>query len=154
MAMTMMLSMLEDDNPLHTVAAGGMFLFLSVMMICVFSFISIAVWTEARRKEREAYYKSETTRRLTEMSGDGARAVIEMMREEARLEQQKAVVNEVKKQEGLKIGGVVNLGIGVALYLFLRSMGGPGMVGAFPFAIGVALLVYAYALAGKDVRAQ
>jgi len=148
--MRMMLSIL-DGEPLHTIAAGGLFLFLSVGAICVFTFISIAVWTEARRKEREAYYKAETTRRLMDMGAQGSQVVIEIMREEARIERQKVAANEVKKLEGLKVGGLVNLLIGVALYLFMRSIGGPAMVGAFPFAVGVALTVYAYVLAARQM---
>lgn len=150
MPIRMLLSFLDGDAT-NTIAAGGLFLFLSVVMICVFTFISIAVWTEARRKEREAYYKAETVRRLTEMPGDGAQAVIAMMREEERIDRQKVAVNEAKKLEGLKIGGVVNLFIGVALYLFMHSIGGPAMVGAFPFAVGVALTIYAYVLAAREM---
>lgn len=151
MTIRMMLSFLDGDAT-NTIAAGGLFLFLSVVMICVFTFISIAVWTEARRKEREAYYKAETVRRLTEMPGEGAQAVIAMMREEERIDKQKTALNEVKKREGLKIGGLVNLCVGVALYLFMRSIGGPGMIGAFPFSIGIALIVYAYVLAARQIQ--
>jgi len=151
MDIRMMLSAL-DGNPMQTVGAAGLFLFLSVVIIAVFTFISIAVWTEARRKEREAYYKAETIRRLTEMpGGEGARAVIEMMREEERIDKERAAAAELKKLDGLKIGGVVNIFIGIALYLFMRSVGGPAMVGAFPLAIGVALAIYAYALTPKPV---
>lgn len=147
MALGMMV--FDMDSSPQTIAAGGMFLFLSVLMICVFTFISIAVWTEARRKEREAYYKAETVRRLTEMPGQGAQAVIEMMREEERIERGREVASQVKKLDGMKIGGAVNICIGAALYAFLRSVGGPGMVGAFPFAVGVGLLIYVYVLAER-----
>ena len=140
-----------EADPLQSVAAGVMFLFLSVAAICVFSFISISVWTDARRKEREAYYKAEAARRLTDLAGQGVQAVIEIMREEERIERQKSAIAEVKRLEGLKIGAVVNIGVGIALYAFMRSVGGPGMVGAFPFAIGMALAVYAYVLANKKV---
>lgn len=150
MTTRMMLSILDGDAT-NTIAAGGLFFFLSVVMICVFTFISIAVWTEARRKEREAYYKAETMRRMTDTPGEGARVVLEMMREEERIDRQKAAFDEAKKREGLKIGGIVNLCIGVALYLFMRSIGGPAMVGAFPFAVGIALTVYAYALAARQI---
>ncbi|HTJ30319.1 MAG TPA: hypothetical protein VL346_07450 [Acidobacteriaceae bacterium] len=150
----MMLSVFEG-GPLQTIAAGGLFLFLSVTIIAVFTFISIAVWTEARRKEREAYYKAETLRRLTEMpGGEGARAVIELMREEERIEKDRAAVAELRKLDGIKIGAVVNIGIGIALWAFLRSVDGPGMVGAFPLAIGVALAIYAYFLADKTTACR
>ena len=63
---------LGENSDFRGVAAGAMFLFLSVMMVSIFSFVSIAVWTDARRKEREAYYKSESMRRVAEIPGDGA----------------------------------------------------------------------------------
>jgi hypothetical protein len=124
-------------------ALSGLFLFLSVLMICVFSFVSIAVWTEGRRKEREAYYKAESMRRLSELPGDGAKYVIEMMQEEERIRREKEEMQEIKQREGLKIGGLVNIGVGVGLYLMMRELHAPLMVGAIPGMIGVALLAYA-----------
>ncbi len=121
---------------------SGLFLFLSVLMICVFSFVSIAVWTEGRRKEREAYYKGESMRRLSELPGDGAKYVIEMMKEEERIRREKEEMQEIKQREGLKIGGLVNIGVGVGLYLMMRQVGAPPMIGAIPGMIGVALLAY------------
>lgn len=133
-------------------AAAGFFLFLSVLIISIFSFISIAIWTEARRKEREAYYKAESLRRLAEMPGDGAKYVIEMMREEERNRQMQALSSEAKQNEGMKIGGLVTIGVGVALAVLISSTGGVARgigVGLIPALIGVALLVYALFLAPK-----
>ena len=50
--------------------------------IALFSFLAVATWADARRKEREAYYKSETLKKIAESSGEGARAAIELMREQ------------------------------------------------------------------------
>ena len=137
------------------IAAGGLFLFLSVLMVSVFSFVSIAVWSEARRKEREAYYKAESLRRVAEMPGDGAKYVIEMMKEDERIRQAQQFANEMKKHEGMKIGGLVNIGVGVALFCliyFTSAQKGAAFVGLFPGLIGVALLVYALFLAPKQLR--
>lgn len=136
-------------DPLQSVAAGGLFLFLSVLMICVFTFVSIAVWTEGRRKEREAYYKAESMRRLSESSPDAAKYALEMMREEQTRQEKEALRSDLKRQEGLKIGGLVNLGVGVGLAFFMRSIGGPAMVGLIVIGVGVALLIYALFLAPK-----
>jgi hypothetical protein len=35
---------------------------------------------DSRRKEREAFYKAETFRRVAEASGEGAKAALEMLR--------------------------------------------------------------------------
>ena len=56
----------------------------SVMMISVFTFVSVAAWAEQRRREREAFYRSEGLKKLADATGDQARQVIEMMREQDR----------------------------------------------------------------------
>jgi Flp pilus assembly pilin Flp len=132
--------------------AGAMFLFLSVVMVAVFSFLSVAVWTEARRKEREAYYKAESLRRVAEMPGEGAKYVIEVMKEDERIHQARQFSNEIKKLEGMKIGGLVNIGVGIGLFCliyFTADSKGAAFVGLIPGLIGVALLVYAVFLAPR-----
>jgi len=58
-----------------------MAIFLPVTMIAVFAFTSVASWAEARRKEREAFYRSETLKKIAESSGAGGPAALEMLRE-------------------------------------------------------------------------
>jgi hypothetical protein len=137
------------------VEAGALFLFLSVVMIAVFSFLSIAIWSEARRKEREAYYKAESLRRVAEMPGEGAKYVIEVMKEEERIRQARQFSNEAKKLEGMKIGGLVNIGLGIGLFCLIyytADSKGAAFVGLIPGLIGVALLVYAIFLAPRPGR--
>lgn len=136
-------------------AAQALFLFLSVLMICVFSFVSIAVWTEARRKEREAYYKAESLRRIAETPGDGAKYMLEIMREEERIRQDRVLAQDFKKAEGMKIGGVVTIAVGVALMFFLHSVGDGNsayLVGLIPALLGVALLISAMFILPKAPR--
>jgi Domain of unknown function (DUF6249) len=127
--------------------AFGMWMFLSVGAIALFVIFLPAVnWIDARRKEREAFYKSETLRRLAESSGEGAKAALEMLREENRVER-------IKKREGLKVGGLINIAVGVGLIIFLRALIGGGqdspyLCGLIPGFIGVAMLIYVYFLAG------
>ena len=108
-------------------------------------FIPLVTWIDNRRKEREAFYKADTMRRIAEASADGARAAIEMMREEERLKR-------IKTLEGLKIGGIINLGVGIGLIIFLRALlgsgqGSPFLCGLIPGFIGIGMLVYAFFLA-------
>ena len=56
-----------------------------VGIVSVFTFVTIAIWVGNRRKERDAFYKSETLRRITEAQGEGPKAAIELLREEERL---------------------------------------------------------------------
>lgn len=131
---------------------GEFWLFLSVVMVSVFSFISIAVWVEGRRKEREAYYKTESLRRLTEMPAESATQVIAMLQEEERLRRQDAQAQEWKRLEGIKLGGLINLAVGVALMVMIYYTSGheaASLVGLIPGLIGVALLVYAYLMAPR-----
>jgi hypothetical protein len=127
-------------------ASGGLWAFLSIGAIALFAvFIPLVTFIDSRRKEREAYYKADIMRRVTESSGEGSKAVLELLREEARQEQ-------IKKIEGLKIGGIITLATGVALIIFLRSLTGGGaaspyLCGLIPGLIGAAMLVYAYAMA-------
>lgn len=131
---------MDDFNP-H---GFGLWLFLSIGAVSLFVvFIPLVVWLDSRRKEREAFYKADTVRRLTEASPEGAKAALDLMREEDR-------IRRLKMMEGLKIGGLVNVAVGVGLGMMLYTLlgaHGPFMVGAIPGLIGVALLVYGFFLA-------
>jgi Flp pilus assembly protein TadB len=124
----------------------GLWMFLSIGAVALFVvFIPLTSWIDSQRKEREAFYKAETVRRLTESSGEGAKAAIELMREQDRMERR-------KKSEGMKIGGLINIAVGVGLMVFLRALVGNEPVylcGLIPGLIGVALLSYALLLAPK-----
>ena len=57
----------------------GLWAFLSIGAVSLFAvFIPLVTFIENRRKEREAFYKAETLRRLTEASGEGAKAALEL----------------------------------------------------------------------------
>jgi hypothetical protein len=122
----------------------GMWMFLSIGAVSLFViFIPTVSWIEARRKEREAFYKADTIRRLAESSGDGAKAAVELMRQQDRQQR-------VKTREGMKIGGITNLAVGIALLIFLRALIGNQPVylcGLIPGFIGVGMLTYAFFLA-------
>jgi len=124
----------------------GMWMFLSIGAVALFVvFIPTVTFLDNRRKEREAFYKADTIRRLTESSGEGAKAAIDLLREEDRLKRMKTL-------EGLKIGGLINLAVGVALLIFLRALIGNQPVylcGLIPGFIGIAMLCYALFLAPK-----
>jgi len=113
-----------------------------VLFVSLFTFLVFAVWFGTRQREREAFYKSETLRRISESSGEGAKAAIDLLREEERLKR-------IKAREGVKIGGVVNVGVGIGLVIFLWALVGPkvALCGLIPGLVGVALLVYVYYMA-------
>jgi len=122
-----------------------MFTFLSVGAVALFSFIAVATWSDTRRREREAYYKSETLKKIIEKEGPAANAALELFREEEK--------NAARRRlEGIKIGGLVTVAVGIGLFPLLRGVAPEEPVylaGVIPLLIGVALLAYAYILAPK-----
>lgn len=129
----------------------GMWLFLSVGAVALFVvFIPLITWIDSRRKEREAFYRAETFRRLAEASGDAAKSGLEILREQERMKQYRTI-------EGLKVGGLINLGVGLALIFFLKNLlgaehGSPYLCGLIPAMVGVGMLVYAFFMATPPER--
>jgi nucleoside recognition membrane protein YjiH len=122
-----------------------------VVIVVVFTFTAVVHWTDSQRKEREAYYKTETLRRITEASGEGASAAVELLREDER-------IKASKTRENLKIAGLINVAVGIALMIFLHALIGGGgaadreagsvyLCGLIPGFIGAAMLIYVYVLA-------
>jgi hypothetical protein len=122
----------------------GLWLFLSVGAVALFGiFLPLTIWMDHRRKEREAFYKAETIRRIAEAPGEGGNAAVQLLREQER-------IASIKVREGLKIGGIINVGVGIGVTIFLRALlhGQPVFLcGLIPALIGAAMLVYVYVLA-------
>jgi hypothetical protein len=143
-----MLSMISSPDEFRGLVAVVTVFLLCVVIVSVFSFVSIAVWSDARRKEREAYYRAETMRRIGEAQGDGGKYLLEMMREEERIRVERERHADFKKLQGMKVGGVVNIGVGAALMIFLYFLASGDtdsgrfsyLVGLIPGFIGIALL--------------
>lgn len=125
-----------------------LFAFLTVASIALFSFVAVAVWSQERRREREAYYKNETLKKIAETQSAGGSSAIEYLRES-----EKSAAR--RRREGLKLGGLVTVAVGISMMIFIgavtRHDPDPAyLVGLIPLAIGLALLGYAYFLAPKD----
>lgn len=112
--------------------------------IALFSFLAVGAWSDARRREREAYYTSETLKKIAESSGEGAKAALEMLRE-----QEHNIAR--RRLDGQRLGGLITLAVGIGLMVFLKALvrDEPGvyLVGLIPLLIGAALLAYSYILA-------
>jgi hypothetical protein len=114
-----------------------------VAIVATFTFVTVVHWVDSQRKEREAYYKSETLRRITEAPAEGAKAAIELMQQDARLKRLRA-------REGMKISGLVNFGAGIGVMIFLHELlKGTAiyLCGMIPALIGLGFLAYVYILA-------
>jgi len=128
---------------------GAIALFIPIVsVICVFTFVAVAAWSGNRRKEREAFYKSETLKKIAETQGAGGATAIELMREEEKRDQRRRI-------EGQKLGGLITIAVGIGLMVFLRMMPDTAedkayYVGLIPLLIGFVLIVYSYFLAPKE----
>lgn len=114
--------------------------------IALFSFLGVASWSEARRKEREAYYTAETLKKISESSGEGAKSAVEYLQEQNRNARQ-------RRLEGIKLGGLITAAVGIGLMFFLHGVEREEpvyLVGLIPLLIGVALMVYAFTLVPRD----
>jgi hypothetical protein len=113
----------------------ALFGFLAIGAVALFSMIAVASWANARQKERETYYKTDMIKKVAESQGAGAASALELMREEAR-------IASVRTKEGLKIGGLVMVAIGIGLLVFLHALVTDAPVylcGVLVFLIGAAL---------------
>jgi hypothetical protein len=122
------------------------FAFLSIASIALFSFLTVSSWTDGRRKEREAYYKAETMKRLTEAQGNGAATVLEIIREEERI-----MVR--RRRDGTRLGGLVTVATGLGLGIFLHAVVSEApvyLIGVIPLLVGAALMVWSYLLTSQE----
>ncbi len=128
------------------IAGSALFLFLAVASVALFSFLAVVVWTEGRRKEREAYYQNETAKKLAESPGAGANSALELLREQERIAIRRT-------REGTKLGGLITAAVGIGVMVMIRGLerNEPAyLAGLVPLLIGVAMLTYGYFLAPKE----
>ena len=119
-------------------AGVALFIFLAVGAVALFTFLAVASWAGSRYAERTEYYKADMLKKIAEVGGDRNPA-LEYLREQER-------IAAAKRLGGYKLGGLINVGIGLGLMIFLAALlhGAPVFwVGAIPFFIGLALLAYA-----------
>jgi hypothetical protein len=137
----------NDMNLLTAYSGAALFLFLAVGAIGLFGFLSVATWTGTQYAEREAYYKAEMLKKIAEIGGDHNPA-LEYLREQERIAEGKRIV-------GFRVGGLVNVGVGIGLMIMLHGLVRPAPVylcGYIPLFIGIALLLYGYWLGPKVER--
>ena len=136
----------QSALPFSVQEALPIFLFLSVSAVSLFSFIGVAVWSDARRRERVAYYKNDMLKKVAEARNAEVASVLEVLREQDRIDLRRL-------REGVSLSGFVTsaAGIGLLIFLWAFERGRPiYLCGLIPLLIGVALLMYSYMLAPKN----
>jgi hypothetical protein len=124
------------------------FLSFSLVVVALFSFLSVMMWSRERRREREAYYRNEALKKVAEMHQGDSGAVLDVLREEERIAAR-------GRREGQKVSGLVTIATGLGMMVFLkvvdRNDPDPAyLAGLIPMLIGAALLLYAYVLGPKE----
>ena len=117
----------------------AVFVFLAIGAISLFSFLAVASWAGSRQAERSEYYQADMMKKIAEVGGDRNPA-LEYLREQER-------IASVKRLGGLKLGGLINVGVGLGLMIFLKALiaGAPiYLTGTIPLFVGFALLAYAF----------
>ena len=116
----------------------SVFAFLAIGAISLFSFLAVASFAGSRQAERSDYYKADMMKKIAEVGGDRNPA-LEYLREQER-------ISAAKRLGGYKLAGLINIGVGLGLMIFLKGLV-PGepvyLTGLIPFFIGIALLAYA-----------
>jgi len=116
--------------------------------IATFGFFAVASWVHARRREREAFYRSEVLKKLAETGAEGSSAALEMFREE----QRSADRNRLETQ---RLGGLILAAGGVSVMALLRGVAtneSAWLSGLIPALVGAVLLIYSYGLAPRPPR--
>ena len=131
-----------SSNPVAmTALALGM-----VGTVATFGFLGIASWANARRREREAFYRTEVLKKLAEAGPNGSSAALEMYREQERA----AIRNRVEFQ---RLGGLILAAVGVGVMALLKGVArheAAWLAGLIPALMGAALLIYSYGLAPRQ----
>lgn len=126
--------------------SAAMFMFLSVVVTAGLSFLAVIIWITQRQKEREAYYRSETIKKVAESSSSSSAAALEYLRESERVANRRI-------HQGLTLGGLLAMAVGFSLLVFLfMSMPKDNLhfVALIPIVVGATLFLYTRYMAPKE----
>ena len=111
---------------------------------------AVATWAENRRKEREAFYREETYRKVLETGGDAGDRILTLMRDEESSRVRRRI-------EGQRLGGLITTAVGAGIMIFLRVLVDDEpvyLVGIIPLLIGLVLVIYGFFMAPRALRAM
>jgi hypothetical protein len=120
-----------------------LFLSIAALTVPIFSFVTVVVWVQERRKERQAFYLSDMVKKMADSPNTSP---TEFLREIERTRSRRL-------REGMRLGGLISSVATGALFIvaWANSSGGRGyLVTLIPFSACVALYLYAQYLAPRD----
>lgn len=115
-----------------------------VGILALFSFLGVVSWCDARRRERDAFYRNEIAKKMADIGEESRRSVLQFLDEQER-------IRVYRRRERLRLGGVITAVTAVAIMILLRGLaqdaklGVPPQVyltGLIPFCIGVVLVFF------------
>ena len=122
----------------------GFWLFLATSVVAFLTFMTIVVWSENRRKERQEYYRFEFRKRLVDAGKMDAAAVASLVQYEHDLGLRQG-------REKVRVAGIVIFGVGAGTCLGLSFLDNAiWMLGLIPLGLGLSMLLYGL-LAGRPV---
>ena len=113
--------------------------------IATFGSFAVVSWVNARRREREAFYRSEVLKKLADAGPEGSSAALEMFREQQR-------TSDRNRLETQRISGLILAAVGVGVMALLRGVAtseSAWLSGLIPTLVGAVLLIYSYGLAPR-----
>lgn len=131
----------------------GQFLFLAAGAVGLFAYLSVAHWVNARTEDRRDRDRMVLLRRLAEQAPDGARSVLDHLREEEARAREKERKKELQtRRNGMQAGAVmIAVGIGLSItFAFLTRRG--VVLGLVPALVGV--VVFAFAALDKPAASS
>lgn len=133
---------------------AAMFLFLAAAVVSVFAFCSIVVGISAPAQERQNRDRLALLKTLADHTGENAKQVLEMLREEQvrRLEK-----SQREERRGWIVGGLVLISVGVSLGVMLALIAGEAgvwSVGLIPFLIGCVLFGAGLRMDGPGAKSR
>lgn len=127
---------------MNWVSDAMIFMIPIVGTVALFAFLAVGVWADARRRERESYYRYEFRRRMLEAGKFDANDV----RALAEFEQQAGIASG---KRAIQITGVLFTAMGAGMLSGLRFIQDEPiwMVGYIPLSIGIGLMAYGFLMA-------
>ncbi len=126
------------------------FLFLSTSAVGLFSFLAVASWSDARRRERESYYRYEMVKRVTESQGSSLASALQLMAaQDLERLREKEHFEMSRRQSALRVNGLVVGALGLAPLIALPwlSYSPTALVfGLLMILVGLALFASSYVL--------
>jgi hypothetical protein len=127
--------------------------FVVLGYIALFSMWAVLGWAKQRRKEREAFYRYETEKKLIDKNNVSVEQIL-------RLRNEDEYAGWLRRREGLKLGGLITTAIGLGGLMSLRFFDTDELVISpfswIPLGIGLVILFYVYVLypKHKDINSK